>query len=173
MGSFFQQNLKSLNGVLSILFGLVALIFPGITLAALGIYFAISILVGGTMQIISSFNARGRNSNWYLLLAEGLIGLLIGGVILARPQLVATVFVTIIGLWALFLGLVFLYTYFKKMLPAFSNSFLLIISILSLIMGLIIIVNPFESTRFITVVIGLYALIYGVFSLMNSSRNYN
>ena len=172
MRNFFQRNLKSLNGILAILFGLIALIFPGITLAALGVYFAISILAGGTIQIISSFKARGRNPHWYLLLVEGLIGMLIAVIILSRPHLVATVFVTIIGLWALFLGLVFLFNYFKRQLPAFSNSFLLIISILSLIIGLTIIVNPFESTRIVTVMIGLYTLIYGVFSLMNSSRNY-
>jgi len=172
MKSFFQRNLKSLYGVLAILFGLVALLFPGITLVALGVYFAITILAGGTMQIVSSFKAKGRNPHWYLLLVEGLLGILIAIIILSRPELVATVFITIIGLWALFLGLVFLYTYFKRQLPTFSNSFLLIISILSLIMGLIIIVNPFESTRVITVMIGIYAVIYGIFSLMNSSRNY-
>lgn len=172
MKYFFRRNLKRLNGVLAILFGLVALISPGITLVALGIYFAISILAGGTMQIISSFNAKGRNPNWYLLLVEGIIGILIAIIILSRPELVATVFVTIIGIWALFLGLVFLFTYFKKRLPAFSNSFLLVISILSLVVGLVIIVNPFESTRIVTIMIGLYTLIYGIFSLINSSRNY-
>ncbi len=173
MGNFFQRNLKSLNGVLAIIFGLVALFLPGITLAALGVYFAITILAGGVMQIISSFKMKSRNKHWYLLLAEGLIGILIAAIILSRPKLLATVFVTIIGLWALFLGLIFLFTYFKRQMPAFYNSFLLIISILSLVMGLIIIINPFESTRIIIVMIGIYTLAYGIFSLANSSRNYS
>jgi uncharacterized membrane protein HdeD (DUF308 family) len=172
MGNFFQRNLKRLNGVLAIIFGLVALFFPGITLAALGVYFAISILAGGVMQIISSFKLRSSNRHWYLLLVEGLIGILIAVIILSRPKLLATVFVTIIGLWALFLGLIFLFTYFKRQLPVFYNSFFLIVSILSLIMGLTIVVNPFESTRVVTVMIGIYTLAYGIFSMVNSSRNY-
>lgn len=172
MKYFIQRNLKSLNGVLAIIFGLVALLFPGITLVALGVYFAISILAGGVMQMVSSFNAKGRNKHWYLLLVEGLIGILIAVIILSRPEMVATVFVTVIGLWALFIGLIFLFTYFKRQLPTFFNTFLLIISVLSLVMGLIIIVNPFDSTRVITVIIGIYMLIYGIFSLINSSRNY-
>jgi len=173
MGNFFQRNLRSVNGVLAIIFGLVALFLPGITVAALGVYFAITILAGGVMQIISSFKMKSRNKDWYLLLAEGLIGILIAAIILSRPKLLATVFVTIIGLWALFLGLIFLFTYFKRQLPAFSNSFMLIISILSLIMGLVIIINPFESTRIIIVIIGIYTLAYGIFSLAHSSRNYS
>lgn len=172
MGNFFQRNLKNLNGVLAIIFGLVALFLPEITLAALGVYFAITILAGGVIQIISSFKVKGKNPNWYLPLIEGLIGIIIAAIILSRPELLATVFVTIIGLWALFLGFIFLFTYFKRQLPAFYNSFLLIISILSLIMGLTIIINPFESTRIIIVMIGIYTLAYGIFSVVHSSRNY-
>lgn len=172
MSNFFQRNLKSFNGVLAIIFGLVALFLPGITLAALGVYFAISILAGGVMQVVGAFRVKNHNSHWYLLLIEGLIGILIAVIILSRPKLLATVFVTIIGLWALFLGITFLFTYFKRQLPAFSNSFLLVISILSLVMGITILVNPFESTRIITVIIGIYTLAYGIFSVVHSSRNY-
>ena len=172
MSNFLQRNLKSMNGVLAIIFGLVALFFPGITLAALGVYFAISILAGGIMQVVSAFKVKRHNSHWYLLLVEGFIGILIAAIILSRPKLLATVFVTIIGLWALFLGVIFLFTYFKRRLPVFYNSFLLIISILSLVMGLTIIINPFESTHVITVIIGVYTLAYGIFSVANSSRNY-
>ncbi len=172
MKNFIQKNLRSMNGVLAIIFGLVALFMPGITLAALGVYFAITLLVGGITLIVSAFKVRKVSPQWSFLLMEGLIGILLAAIILARPKLLATVFVTIMGLWALFIGLIFLFSYFKKVLPTFYNAFLLIISILSLIMGITIMVNPFESTRIITVFIGIYTLAYGIFSVVNSSRNY-
>ena len=94
--------------------------------------------------------------------------MLIGIIILARPGLVATVFVTIMGLWAIIIGLIFLFTWLRAHLPPFSNTFVLIISIVSLLTGVVIIINPFESTRVITVLIGVYALIYGLFSVINA-----
>jgi len=124
------------------------------------------------MLITGSLRIRKINHRWYILLLEGIIGILVGIIILARPELVATVFVTIIGLWALIIGLVFLFTYIKSRLPSFSNTFMLIISILSLITGIFIIIDPFESTRIITILIGIYAIIYGLFSVIHSSRIY-
>jgi len=172
MNNILKKNFVSINGILAIVFGLVALFFPGLTLATLGILFSIAILIGGIMLITGSLRIRKINHRWYILLLEGIIGILVGIIILARPELVATVFVTIIGLWALIIGLVFLFTYIKSRLPSFSNTFMLIISILSLITGIFIIIDPFESTRIITILIGIYAIIYGLFSVIHSSRIY-
>lgn len=160
----------TINGALAIIFGLVALLFPGITLAALGIYFAISIMVGGITLVIGAFKQRIGKKRRNLFLLEASIGILLGIIILLRPEVVATVFVTIMGIWALIIGGIFLVTFLRSNLPAYSNTFVLIISIVSLITGFIIILNPFESTRIITVLIGIYALIYGLFSVINSTK---
>jgi uncharacterized membrane protein HdeD (DUF308 family) len=165
-----KRNLTKLNGILAMIFGLVAVFFPGITLAALGIYFAISILIGGISLLAGAAQMKRTNHHWYFLVPEGIIGVLIGIVILARPKLAATVFITIIGLWAVIIGLVLLFSYFRKVLPGFSNSFLLIVSILSLLAGVLILINPFESTRFITILIGIYALVYGLFSVVHTTK---
>ena len=161
----------SINGILAIVFGLVALFFPGITLAALGIYFAISIIIGGIMLIIGAFKNNIKKKRRNIFLLEASIGILLGIIILLRPELVATIFVTIMGIWALIIGVVFLVTFLRSNLPAYSNTFVLIVSIVSLITGLIIILNPFESTRIVTVLIGIYALFYGLFSIINSTKN--
>lgn len=168
-----RKNFLSINGILAILFGLVAIFFPGITIAALGVYFAVFILLGGIILTVNSLRIRKSNSHWYLLLTEGIIGILIAILILLNPEMAATIFVTIIGLWAVILGLIYLATYFKSRIPSFSNSFLLSISILSLILGILILTNPFESTRVITVIIGIYAITYGIFSIVNSAKIYN
>jgi uncharacterized membrane protein HdeD (DUF308 family) len=170
MKNRIKYSVISLNGVLAILFGLVALFFPGLTLAALGLYFAISIIIGGTMLILGFFKAKPSSGYRYSLLIEGVIGILAGIIILARPNLVTSVFVAIMGIWAIIIGLVLLYDFVKHRLPAFYNSFILMFSILSLIIGILIIINPFHSARIMTVIIGIYAIIYGVYSLTNSLR---
>lgn len=168
-----KNNLIKLNGILILIFGLIALFFPGITLKALGIYFAISLLIGGMVLLVEAFRLRKSGIKSYLPVLEGIIGIVISLIILARPEVVATVFVIVMGIWAIVTGLIFLFAYSKKTLPAFSNSVMLVIAILSLMIGVFIIINPFESTRIITVLIGIYAIIYGIFSFSNSSKRYH
>lgn len=160
----------SINGILAIIFGLVALFYPGITLAALGIYFAITLIVGGSSLIFGAIKNRNMDRRWKMYLLEGVVGILIGLIILIRPEVVATVFVTVMGIWALIIGFIFLFTFFRSHLAAWSNTFVLVVSIISLLTGFIIILNPFESTRIITVLIGIYALVYGLFSVIHSIR---
>lgn len=168
-----KNNLTKLNGILLLIFGLVALFFPGITLKVLGIYFAFTVLVGGTVMTIGALRVRKSNPNWFTMLAEGAIGIVISFIIFAAPELLATVFLVVMGIWAIVLGLIFLFVYFKRTLPVFSNTFLLIVSLLSLFIGAFIILDPFESTRIVTILIGIYAVLYGTFSLINSSRSYS
>jgi len=168
--SIKNWNLILLNGILAIIFGLVALLFPGITIIGLAVYFAITILIGGLSLIVSIIQRKDSPSKWYYSLLEGVIGILIAILILARPESAAAFFVAIMGLWALFVGLVFLFTYFKKGLPEFVSAFHLVAGILSVIIGFLIILNPFESTRVIIVLIGIYAIAYGTFSLVNTSK---
>lgn len=164
-------NLAVVNGVLAIIFGLIALVFPGLTIAGLGIYFAITILIGGLSLIISVIRKKDSVSKWYYSLLEGVIGVLIGIIILARPESAAAFFIAVIGIWALFLGFVFLFSFYKKEKPGLVSSFHLVAGIVSVLLGFLIILNPFESTRVIAVLIGIYAIAYGTFSLVNSSKN--
>ena len=164
-------KLSSLNGTLAIVFGSIALLFPGIAIIALAIYFAIAILLGGIALSISSVKLKNKSQNWPNNLLEGLIGIIIGIIILARPESAAAVFLVIIGLWTILIGFIFIWTYTKKILPKIANSFYLIIGVVSMIIGLLIIFNPFESTRIIIILIGIYAIAYGISSIVNSSKS--
>lgn len=170
MAKFIQRNIKSLNGVLAIIFGLVAIFLPGVTLSALGVYFAFTILIGGISLIVGAFRLKKYNQNWYFLLPEGIIGLLLGFLILSRPEVVATFFVAVIGIWALIIGIILIISFFRNRRANFTKTIMLLVGILSVITGGIIIFNPFESTQTVTILIGIYALIYGLFSVINAAR---
>ncbi len=162
-----------ISSILLVIFGLVALIFPSITLVALAIYFAITIFAGGVLHIISSVKMKDVSSNWTFLLLEGIIGILLGIVIMLRPEMAATVFVIIIGIWALFLGAMFLVIYFLSKIRVFGRGLLLLTGILSSLFGVIILAEPFDSTRAIVIIIGIYAIAYGIFSIINNYKKYH
>ncbi len=170
--NFRSWRLSYGNGILAILFGTIAILFPGITLIGLAIYFAITLLAGGILLTISSLRSRKMLPNWSSMLLEGAIGILIGIIILARPESAAAFFIVIMGIWAMVIGLIFIISYFKLSLPAIIKPFHMIIGILSVLIGFIIILNPFESTRVIIVLIGIYAIGYGIFSIINARKGY-
>lgn len=172
MKKLIEMNFKSLYGILAIIFGLAALFLPELTVKALGIYFATALLIIGVLQVTYSIKIRNQKPRWYLSLMVGLIGIITAIIVFSQPQILASVFISVVGLLSFFLGLFFLYIYFKQRLTTFYNSSVLVISILSLITAFIILINPFESARVITVIIGIFALIYGVFSLLNSTKRY-
>lgn len=159
-----------MNGALAIVFGLIAIVFPSITLVVLAIYFAISIMIGGILLTIGSLRMRESASGWSAQLFEGIVGILLGIVILVNPEVSVAVFVAIVGIWAILLGFFFMYIYIRRKLPHFEKSFLLVVGIISIVFGLLIALNPFKSSRFIIVLIGLYAIAYGLFSMINSRR---
>lgn len=55
---FSNRSLSYLSSILAIVFGAIALFFPSLTIAGLGIIFAIAVLIGGILMIIVSQQQR-------------------------------------------------------------------------------------------------------------------
>ena len=65
-----------LRGAVGVLFGLVTFVAPGISLAALVLLFAVYAFADGVLAITSAIRRRGASDHWWLLLLEGLAGVL-------------------------------------------------------------------------------------------------
>src|ERR1700733_14154286 len=71
--------LFTLRGVLGIIFGILALIFPGPTILSLVLLFSAYMLVDGIFGIVSAVRAiRHKEDRWGLLIFEGLLNLAVG-----------------------------------------------------------------------------------------------
>ena len=170
MNKIGQWGLSSLNGILVLIFGLVALFFPSLTVVLLAMYFAIAILLGGIILTFYSLKFKESIQGWGYLLTEGIIGISLGVVILIMPESAAALLVIIVGLWAIFIGIVFFLSYYRDKLNERLKSFHLISGIISASLGLVMILNPFEGTRLIMILVGIYAVAYGVLSIVNSKK---
>lgn len=166
---FGHWGMSSLNGILVLIFGCIAIFFPSLTIKVLGIYFAVAILIGGTILIANAARIKKYSQGWKPMMLEGVIGLLLGIAILSYPDLAAKFLMIVIGLWAVFIGAVFLYSFYKSTLPNSLKSLHLITGIISAILGVIIFLNPFESSQLAVVLIGIYAIAYGIFSIVSNS----
>src|SRR5215212_4464036 len=94
----------AVRGVAAVLFGLAALIWPGLTLAVLIVLYGAYALVDGIFAVVAGVRAGGGTRRW-LLLAEGILGVLAGLVALLFPSITALVLLYVIAFWAIFGGI--------------------------------------------------------------------
>jgi hypothetical protein len=92
-----------LRGIAAVLFGLAALFWPGLTLFVLVIFFGAFALVDGIFAIAAGI--RGSGGRRWLLLAEGVLGVLAGLVVFFWPDITALVLLYVIAAWAIFTGI--------------------------------------------------------------------
>src|ERR1700676_2881089 len=104
-GETLVQNwwLFTLRGVLGIIFGCIALIFPGPTMLSLVIFFSAYMLVDGIAGIISAVRAiRRKEDRWGLLIFEGLLDIAVGIAAFLWPGITVVAFVWLIAAWGIF-----------------------------------------------------------------------
>ncbi|MDY0196284.1 MAG: DUF308 domain-containing protein [Tenuifilaceae bacterium] len=165
-----RWGMSSLGGILVMLFGFIALIIPNLAIKALAVYFALAILIGGIVLTTFAIQYRKLTPNWKSRLFEGIVSLILGVVIILNPESAAAFLMIIIGAWAAFIGLVFIGTFFARKVSQMIDVLNLTTGAISLVLGAIIIFNPFGSSRFLVILIGIYAIIYGILTMVFSSK---
>ena len=96
-------------GVVSILFGIVVLVWPGMSLGILVIMVGIWAIIIGVLQIVSSVGHRAvPNSGWAWGIAGGALAILFGVLVLIWPDTGLVTIIWIIGIWAIVWGIVFI-----------------------------------------------------------------
>jgi uncharacterized membrane protein HdeD (DUF308 family) len=98
--------LRIVLGAVSILFGILVLVWPGISLAILVILVAIWAIIIGVLQIMSSVRHRAvPHSGWVWGIIGGALSLLFGILVLIRPGAGLVSIIWIIGIWAIVWGI--------------------------------------------------------------------
>ncbi|SED19313.1 HdeD family acid-resistance protein [Bradyrhizobium erythrophlei] len=169
--------LFTLRGVLGIVFGILALIFPGPTILSLVLLFSAYMLVDGIFGIISAVRAiRRKEDRWGLLIFEGLLDIATGVVAFLWPGLTVVAFVWLIAAWAIISGGLMTAAAFRLNIEH-GRGWLVLGGLLSLAYGVLLIITPLIGAVVFTWWLGAYALVFGValvsFSLKLRSRQHD
>jgi uncharacterized membrane protein HdeD (DUF308 family) len=162
-----------MNGMFAIIFGVIALVFTDLTISGLAIIFGITLIPAGLALIVSASKNMGTKKFWRQNLILGILSIILAFTILLYPKhSVAAFLFVFVGLWAVFTGVIyiFIWVYSRKSENWKAGPVTLIFGIASLIFGLIIIVNPIESTRVIFIFVGVYAIINGIHNIVYAAR---
>src|SRR5579864_143015 len=92
----------ALRGLAAIIFGILAFIWPAITLAVLILFFGAYAIVDGVLALYAAWQSHGKNA-WVPLL-EGVLGILAGLVAFFAPGITAFALLIVIAAWAILTG---------------------------------------------------------------------
>jgi uncharacterized membrane protein HdeD (DUF308 family) len=98
--------LRIVLGAVSILFGILVLVWPGMSLAILVIIIGVWAIIIGILQIMSSVRHRAvPNSGWVWGVIGGALSILFGILVLIWPGTGLVTIIWIIGIWAIAWGI--------------------------------------------------------------------
>jgi uncharacterized membrane protein HdeD (DUF308 family) len=159
-----------IKGIILILLSFFVFGNPVSALMGLVLYIGIATLATGIFLIIVSLSGP-KEENWGWRLAEGIIDLIFGFVLLSNPGISAAVLPFVVGFWVIFSGILTFVGSFTAKKEGDSSWWMNLISgILIIIIGYIITNNFFVGAVAITFWIGLGFLIAGVISISASLR---
>ena len=154
-----------LRGILGILFGLICLLTPGVAVEVFVILFSAYMLVDGVFAIVSGIKAARSGERWGLLILEGIVDLAAGVVAFLWPAITLVALIWIVAVWAVVSGVLMLSAAFTLNIDH-GRWWLALGGIASVIFGILLVIEPLIGAVVLTLWIGAYALVFGVFLLV-------
>jgi uncharacterized membrane protein HdeD (DUF308 family) len=151
-----------LRGLFAVLFGLAAFFWPGITLAALVLLFGAYSLADGIFAIVAALSGADRQTRWWVLLLEGIAGILASAATVFWPGLTALALVYLIAAWALVTGILEIVAAVRLRREIEGEWLLGLSGLASVLFGLYVAVFPGPGALAVVWIIGAYALFAGI-----------
>ena len=151
-----------IRGVLAVVFGVIAFLNPGITLAALVLLFGAYSLVDGVFSIVAGLRAAQRHERWWPFALEGLLSIAVGIIAFLMPGATAFVLLMLASAWSIVTGL-FRIAAAIRLRREIQGEWLLILNgALSVAFGVVIALWPAAGLVTLMWLVGFYAIVFGV-----------
>ncbi|MFZ2529823.1 MAG: HdeD family acid-resistance protein [Rhodococcus sp. (in: high G+C Gram-positive bacteria)] len=152
-----------IRGILAVLFGIVALIWPDITVWALVVVFGIYAIVDGIVLGIHAVRDRTSLDGWGWWLATAVISILAGIVALVWPGATALVLLYIIAFYAIFFGIAGAVGALRfRKVPESGWMWSFVAGILAIVFGIVLLIFPGSGITGLIWLLGLYAILFGI-----------
>jgi len=157
-----------LRGLFAVLFGVLAFVWPGITLAALILVFGFYAIFDGMMALGIGFMVGAKV--WWPMILIGVLSLAAGIGALAWPALTALALLSLIAAWAIFRGIVEIMAAFQ-LRAWIENEWMLILGgLCSILFGVLVAFRPGAGALAVLWIIGAFAIVYGVLAIALSFK---
>jgi uncharacterized membrane protein HdeD (DUF308 family) len=170
----FRLNwwLLALRGLVAVLFGMLAFMWPGATLITLVWLFGAFALVNGILSLVLAAKTKGYPKVGSLIFG-GLLGILAGLLAFVMPGITALGLLILIAAWAIVTGIMELVAA-VRLRKIINNEWLLVLAgIASVVFGILLLFQPAAGALVLIWWIGAWALLFGILLMILAFRMRN
>ena len=150
-----------IRGLAAIAIGVVAFLWPGITLVALTYLWGAYAIVDGIVALWAAFNLSGDSGPRWWLGLSGLAGILAGIVAFAYTGFTALVLLVSIAVWAIVIGVLQLYAALQLKGVVDNDWWLVFSGLVSIAFGVTVLAWPGSGALAVIWTIAWYAVFFG------------
>ena len=150
-----------LRGICAIIFGVLTFAWPALTLVTLVLLYGVFSLLDGAICIAAAVKNGTPIPRWWLALI-GALGIAVGILTLAWPQITGLVLLFFIAGWAIASGVLQIIGAIKLRKEIEGEWFLIASGVLSIIFGCLIALFPGAGALGLAFAIGVFAVVYGI-----------
>lgn len=151
-----------LRGVLAILFGLTAFVWPGVTWLTLVFLFGVYAVVDGIIAVVTGLRHTKDSPRWWIFLIEGLVSIAAGVLAFLRPGVTSFVLVALIAAWAIITGVLEIVAAIRLRREITNEWTLGLGGLLSILLGVFLFLQPVAGGLALIWMIGAYAVLFGI-----------
>ncbi|MGE5537698.1 MAG: HdeD family acid-resistance protein [Gemmatimonas sp.] len=151
----------AIRGVAALLFGILAIALPGVTLLTLVVLLSAYFAIDGIFAIVAGVRAARARERWWPFVLEGIVNIAVGVVIFLLPQISVLALMYLLAIWAIFTGVVMAFG--GGTFTTGAPRWLLIVGgALSVLLGVMMIAQPSLGLLALAWWVGSYGIMFGV-----------
>jgi uncharacterized membrane protein HdeD (DUF308 family) len=156
----------ALRGVAALIFGILAFVWPGMTLLGLVFLFGAYALLNGILSLVAAFKAPEGMANKGSLIFLGLLSIVAGLLTFFIPGITALGLVLLIAAWALVNGVIEIVAAIKLRKVVRNEWLLILAGVLSVVFGILLLLQPGVGGLALIFWIGAWAIVMGILLLI-------
>jgi uncharacterized membrane protein HdeD (DUF308 family) len=157
-----------IEATLALFFGISAIFWPGLTLFALVYLFSAFVLGLGLVEVVGGFMSRKARTSWWATVIIGAIGIGVGLYLVRHPNVSFRILILLIGLTLIAWGILDIMRAFVDRTEVLHKALWAVIGIAGIIAGILVLLQPAAGGVAFVWILGLYAIVLGVLSIVTS-----
>jgi uncharacterized membrane protein HdeD (DUF308 family) len=154
-----------LQGILGIVFGILAILFPDLALVTLAYFFAAWAIVTGVSHLAEGMRvAEARGRSWPFAVT-GVISIAAGIIAAFLPGITILGLVLLLGAWLVTQGVMEIYTAWRIRREVTGEWILALVGILRTFVGLVVLALPIVGALITVTLLAVYSIVAGVTAL--------
>jgi uncharacterized membrane protein HdeD (DUF308 family) len=149
------------RGILGVIIGIIAIAWPGVTVYALAVLFAVYFFVDAGLQAMRAFSS-GTAGPVIGHLFVALLDAGAGVAVLVWPDITVLALAILVALWAFMIGFIELYLAFRKGESAGTRALFILGGLVAIAFGVVLSSRPDIGALTLALLFGLFIFVYGV-----------